>query len=134
MKKITKIEQQKKNKSRYSIFINEEYSFSVSEDAVVKYSLAKNMELDDDFLEDILKAEEQNKANSYGLKLLSYRGRSEKEIRDKMREKGYELEIVEKTTEFLKEYDYINDSVFAENFIKDRINIKKLGEKTLQRT
>lgn len=129
--KITKIEQQKKRKNRYSIFVDDEFAFGVDEEVLMKYSLKKGMELDDHEIEQVIKAEEQSKANNYALNLLSYRARSEKEIRDKLRRKGYEDNYIENTIEFLYRYNYINDLEFGMLFAKDRQNFKKAGKRVI---
>jgi regulatory protein len=41
MKKITKIEYQKKNKERFNIYIDDEYGFAVDISILIKYSLKK---------------------------------------------------------------------------------------------
>ena len=41
MNEITKIEIQKRNKDRYSIYIDGEYSFGVYENVIIKYALQK---------------------------------------------------------------------------------------------
>ncbi len=124
---ITKIEQQKKNTQRYSIFLDEEYSFSVSEDTLVKLRLKKGNTIDKDELEQILEQEEINLCKSYGLKLLGYRARSEAEIKDKMIKKGYSEKSVEEALKYLRELKYIDDEEYARLYIKNRVNTKKLG-------
>ncbi len=116
--KITKIEPQKKNKDRMSIYINEEFAFGVHKDIVFKFNLENGKEMDIDFIEKIIKTEEQNKANNYALKLLSYRPRSEKEIIDKMKRKGYGEEVIKGTINYLGNFGYINDKDFATEFTK----------------
>ncbi len=127
MPKITKIEQQKKNSNRYSIYIDDEFSFGIHENTLVRFRLAKDMELEQGFIDEVLKEEEQNKANSYALKLLSYRPRSENEIVDKMRDKGYEKNNIDKAISYLKKYDYIDDKEYALTYTRDRMRVKKLG-------
>ncbi len=124
---ITKIEQQKKNTQRYSIFLDEEYSFSVSEDTLVKLRLKKGNTIDKNELEQILEQEEINLCKSYGLKLLGYRARSEAEIKDKMIKKGYGVNSIEAAVKYLKELKYIDDEEYARQYIKNRVNTKKLG-------
>ncbi|MCC5911683.1 MAG: RecX family transcriptional regulator [Clostridiaceae bacterium] len=131
-KLITKIEQQKKNKHRYSLYINEEFAFGVSEDTLVKHQLRKGMELEEDFIENVLESEEKNKAISYGLNLLSYRMRSEKEVRDKMREKEYGDDMIDVSIKYLLTNKYLDDLEFAKCFVKDKINFKKIGENRLK--
>lgn len=129
---ITKIEQQKKNINRYSIYLDQEYSFSVSEDTLIKLGLKKGMEVDKEQLDSILKQEDNNACKSYGLKLLGYRARSEKEIRDKMFSKGYSKKSIEEAINYLKEFKYINDEEYTKQYIKDRMNGKKLGHKRIK--
>ncbi len=132
IKKITKVERQKKNSKRYSIFINGEFAFGVHEDILVKYELLKGKELDDVFINEVIKAKEQNKADNYGLKLLSYRARSEKEIKQKMFEKGYDEDTILNTIKKLKKNGYLEDRHFAYSFIKDKTNIKKYGKQRIR--
>ena len=124
---ITKIEQQKKNNHRYSIFLNEEYSFSVSEDTLVKLRLRKGMGIDKEQLDYILRQEEINSCKAFGIKLLSHKARNEYEIKDKMLKKGFNEETISEAIEYLREQNYINDEEYAKSYIKDRVNIKKLG-------
>lgn len=125
---ITKIEVQKKRKNRYSIFIDEKFAFGVDEEVLLSYELKKGKTLDQEFIDNVLLAEEQVKANNYAMKLLSLRARSKGEIEQKMKDKGYEEPLVEGTIAYLNKYGYLNDYEFAKSFTKDRINFKKAGK------
>ena len=67
-------------------------------------------------------------SRDYALKLIEFRDRTEKEIRDKLLEKGYDTNETEDEIEFLKNYGYINDLRYAKHFTADAINIKKWGK------
>ena len=127
MIRIIKIEQQTGNKRRYLITFNSDYSVEVSEDILVKFRLNPGKKLDDNLLEEIISEEEQGKANAYALRLLSYRERSEYEITQKMKEKGYANSIVENTMNFLKQNQYVDDKQFAAAFVENRLNKKNRG-------
>ena len=129
--KITKIEPQQKRKNRYSIFIDGEFAFGADESVLIKYSLSNGMELDKHQMEEVIKAEEQSKANNYALNLLSYRARSEKEIRDKLKQRGYEDNYIENTIEFLYKYHYLNDYEFGKFLAKDKQSFKKAGKRVI---
>ncbi len=126
-KKITMVQQQKYNKERYSIFLNDEYAFSVSEDVLVKYTLLKGKELDNDFVENILMAEEESKAKSAALRFLGYRMRSKKEISDKLFELGYS-DFTDNIMDFLIENKFVDDREYALCYAKDKMNLKNFGE------
>lgn len=127
MKKITKIEYQKRNKDRLNIYINEEYAFALDVNILIKYSLKKGMELRDELIEDILESEERINVYNYGIYTLSRSAKCESELRLKMKNKGFEPRLIDKAINRLKEQDYLNDERYCEMFINDKINISKHG-------
>lgn len=61
---------------------------------------------------------------NYSLKFLSYRIRSEKEVRDALRRKKVSIETIEKIIEKLLELRFINDIEFAKLWVEQRTRIK----------
>ena len=132
MKKITKIEYQKKNKERLNIYIDDEYGFSVDISILIEYSLKKDMVLDDSLIDDILRSEERTSVYNYGISILSRYARSEYELRLKMKNKGFEPELIDKAVSTLKEQKYLDDDRYCEMFINDKINISKDGVRKIK--
>lgn len=130
--KITKIEQQKKYKDRLNIYIDDEFAFGISYATYEKYRIKKGEEVDDDYINNLIKEEEKNKANDYALNLLTYRLRSKKEIIDKMKNKGYEEYLIENTINYLEKNKYLDDKYFVNAFINDKININKYGQRKIE--
>lgn len=124
--KITDITPQKQNE-RENIFIDDKFAFGVSSELRYKYDLHIGKEITDDFINDVLKAEEQNKVLNHAFNILSYSQNSKKGLYTKLMRKGYEEEFVLKAIEYCEERNYINDKLYAENFIKDKTNINKYG-------
>ena len=62
------------------------------------------------------------------LRLIAVKDRTEKEIRDRLLEKGYNADEIESEIQFLKEYNYINDLRYCEHFANDCVNLKKWGK------
>jgi len=58
------------------------------------------------------------------LRFLSYRTRSEKEVRDKLKTKQVEPQIIEKIIAKLKEKKFLNDEEFAKGWIESRLRFK----------
>lgn len=129
--KITDIKPQKRNE-RLNIYIDGKFAFGLSEELKFKYDLHIDKEISQDYIDQVLKAEEQNKVLNNAFSILSYGQNSEKEIYTKLMRKGYEEEDVQKAIEFCVEKDFLNDRLYAENFIRDRVNLKKHGSKRIQ--
>lgn len=130
--KITKIEAQKRNLDRVNIYIDGEFAFGLTDDLRYKYGLSSGKEVTQEFIDDVLKAEEQNKVINHALKFLSYRQRSEKEIYDRLRKNEYDENMINNAIEYCKDQGYINDKDFAETFIRDKININRLGSQRIK--
>lgn len=125
--KITKIELQKRNNKRASIFIDDEFAFGLSLETICDFGLSKNSDITKDFINDVLKKEEQHNANSYALNLLGFSARSKQEIITKMRQKEYEEDIINNTIEYLTLYNFLNDEEFSHMFIKDKLKLNRYG-------
>ncbi|MGO1469724.1 MAG: regulatory protein RecX [Tissierella sp.] len=130
--KITDISPQKKN-DRVNIYIDHKFAFGLSLELKYNYDLKIGKEIDKNFIDDILKEEEGKKAINDSLNFLSYRQRSEKEVKDKLKQKGYEKDYIEVAISFCKKHNYIDDEAFAVSFVKDKINLNKLGSYRLKR-
>ena len=63
----------------------------------------------------------------YALRLITIKDRTEKELRTRLADKGYDAEDIEAQLQFLKEYNYIDDQKYAEHFANDCVNLKKWG-------
>lgn len=79
--KVSKIERQKKQPQRYSIFLNNQFAFGVDEQVLIQFNLRKGMDLDQEMVNAILKEDYQQKLYLRGLNYLSYGLRSEEEMR-----------------------------------------------------
>lgn len=71
-------------------------------------------------------------AKDYAARLLSVCDRSEKEIREKILKKGYSSDECEDAVAFCREYGYIDDERYAEHFVHDAVNLKKLGRERIK--
>lgn len=129
--KITSIEPQK-NKNRVNIYIDNLFTIGIDNELRYKYKLEVDMEVDDYFIQDILKAEEQHKVTNYALNLLSYRQRSEKEIYLALKRKGFDETYINYSINYCIKNNYINDKSFAKSFINDKLNLNKLGPERIK--
>ncbi|HUQ85292.1 MAG TPA: regulatory protein RecX [Candidatus Limnocylindrales bacterium] len=68
--------------------------------------------------------DEFEKYLNQSLRFLSYRPRTEKEIRDKLATKNAPQEVIENIVIKLKEHKFLNDEDFAKRFIEQRLRFK----------
>ncbi|HBD62941.1 MAG TPA: hypothetical protein DC038_00750 [Clostridiales bacterium] len=132
MRKITKIEYQKNNKNRVSIYLDDNYAFGIDLNIMIKYSLKKNMELDDDFVEKILKSEEEINVYNHALSILARSVKSEKQLREKLKEKGFDQQFTENAVAKLKSQRYLDDERFCELLISSKINSSRQGKRRIK--
>lgn len=66
------------------------------------------------------------------LEFLSYRQRSEKEVRDKLKTKDVAPEIIDRIIAKLKEKKFINDEEFARMFSENRLRFKPRSSRLIK--
>ncbi|NMM63190.1 recombination regulator RecX [Clostridium sp. P21] len=120
---ITKVEIQKRNKDRVNVYINEEFAFACSAQLVYVHNIVKGKNVDFHYLNEIITEDNYIKCKSTALKIIEKVYKTESQIISKLLEKGYDEKTVSRTTEFLKEYGFINDEKFIGMYIKDKIKV-----------
>jgi regulatory protein len=123
--KVTSIKPQVKRTNRYSIFIDGKYSFSLSEAELIDLSLRVGQELETKDIDKLNSEVVYGNARNQCFKLLSYRARSTGEIRDYLKRKKYENEIIDRVVDFLTDRAFLNDEQFARQWIDNRLSIKQ---------
>ena len=122
---ITKIENAKGN--RRLVLVNDEPAFLLSETEVKELKLLEGMLLGEDIsgrIEQIL----IKKALQRSLQILERRDKTEQELVKILREEYFSPRQIEAALTSLKEKNYLNDSRYAENFIRTRMKTKSRQE------
>jgi len=125
--KISKIELQKRNKKRFSIFIDGEFRFGLTADIIIKYDLKEGDEITEDDIKNFLLAEEKEHLKQRVFRLLRYRSRSIAEMKERLMRLGYEPNIVEIVVNELIEEGILNDQRFVQEFASDYTELKPKG-------
>jgi regulatory protein len=135
--RITAIEPQKTRKERFNLFVDGQFATGISLESLLVNSLKVDQQLTSQELEKIISKEELTKLFDKVLHFLSYRPRSEKEIKDYLTKKisqeqkisfseAKESLLIKKISDKLKKYKYINDEEFSKWLISS-IVLKKKG-------
>lgn len=134
---ISRIEQQKKLKNRYNLYLKnngeEFFAMGISEDTLVRFQLSAGKEMTASEFDEIQNEDEINKGFNVAANYISFKLRSEKEVRKYMLEKEFKEEVVEQAIEKLKTYKYINDEMFAESYTRNEMNVSRKGPKLIRR-
>jgi len=155
--KVTKIQQQQKRKDRFSIYIDEKYSFSLNEFQLASSGLRIGKELTSDEIEEFANESQFGKAYERVLNYVMIRPRSEREIRDYLTrtymypkpksyvdkngqrhfkkqevDKAKVTELIERVMSRLNDKGYINDESFTKAWVQSRMMHKKPSKRKLE--
>lgn len=129
---ITKITTQKNSTDRYNIFLDEKFAFGVDEEVLIRFELGKGKELTALEITQIQYEDEIRKALNTAINYLSFRMRSESEIRTHLKKKEWEEPVIEAVLLKLNERGYIDDLEFAAAYVRTQINGGKKGPGTIK--
>jgi len=117
----------KKNKEQYEVFLENGEKLLIYEEVIIKNNLLVNKNINEKMLETINRENNAEGIYSKCIKYISTRIRSEKEIRDYLEKKEYDIELINKTIDKLKKNKLINNEVFVEAFINDKLLLTNYG-------
>ena len=132
MPQITAIKVNKKRPDRRSIFIDDQFAFTVSEGIFFQHNLEEGGELSDKQIKELTTADEFDKAKQAAVNLLSYRPRSIKEVSKRLVHKGWNQGLADRVTGELVDKGYLIDEEFAAIFARDKTKNKCLGPVALK--
>lgn len=124
MKVITDIKQQTKNNKRVNLYLDGSFYCGLDLMTVMKYRLKTGVEISEREIIEIQYDEESSSCLNYAMSSLAKSAKTEKEIKRKLLEKGYLLEICESVILKLKEYGFLNDESYAERYCNGNIGQK----------
>lgn len=129
---ILKIRQDKRKPKFAVIQLDNDQNYRIYKFVVKKSGLRKGDELDEKKLNELLYWDEFYRAKDAALKFLSYRQRSEYEIQKKLIDLKFKPDIINQVIDNLKTIKLINDSEFADCFVKTALN-KRLISRNLMK-
>jgi regulatory protein len=128
---ISKIERQKKNSSRWSVFVDDCFFAGCSEAILAALGIREGSEVSDDELSKIRESLDTGSIRQKALNYLSHRNRSVAEMTKYLKRKEFGEDQIASTIVWLKERNYLNDAQFAENWVRMRLEIAPRGRQKL---
>jgi regulatory protein len=129
MKKITAITVQKKSPNRVNIYLDGEFAFGLAR--ITAAWLKNGDELSDEKIAKLLAEDSREWAYQQAMLFLSYRARSEKEIRQNLRKHEIPEEVIEETLARLRIAGLANDNEFARAWVENRNTFRPRSKKAL---
>ncbi len=131
--RITKIENQKKRAGRKNIYADGAFLAGASDETILRLKLRTGDELTPDVLDVLRRTEELYSARTAALRYLSHRPRTEREIRDKLREKEFSDADISRTLAELRQAGLVDDREFARMYVRDALAVRPIGKLLVRR-
>ena len=130
--KITAVKQQAHCPQKYNVFVDGAFAFSLIKEDIIYFKLKEGNEIAQekyDFIQnELIYIQAQDKALHY----IGYKMRTEKEVCQKLYQKGFAENVVQRVMEFLKKYEYVDDEKYCEGYIKERLLISPRAKYALK--
>ena len=118
MSEITAITPQVKDKERCSIYVDGRFYCGLKLETAVRYRLRAGQHVDPAFLDEIQLENEKAQALDKALTHLSASMKTEQAMRDYLRKKGYVDAVCDYVLEKLREYKFVDDAQYCEQYVE----------------
>jgi regulatory protein len=129
MKKITAIEAQKHSPNRVNIYLDGEFAFGLAR--ITAAWLKVGQDLSDEKIAKLQVDDARERAYQQAMLYLSYRARSESEIRQNLRRHEFPEDVIEETLEKLRGDGLANDNQFAATWVENRSTFRPRSRRAL---
>lgn len=128
-RKVTALKLQKKNAQRVNVYLDGEFAFGLAR--IIAAWLKVGQELSEEKIAELRSGDEREAALQRALHFISFRPRTEREVRQNLEKAGLPAEVIEETLTRLQEQRLIDDSRFAEFWIDNRTTFRPRSERLL---
>ncbi|MHB1296463.1 MAG: regulatory protein RecX, partial [Anaerolineae bacterium] len=123
--KVTALRVQQRKRGRINVFLDDEYAFSLQD--ILAATLHVGQDLDEQQVASLLQRDAEERAYEMALNYLTYRPRSEWEIRRYLTRKTVAEEGADKVIGRLQRAGLLNDGEFARFWVESRENSRPRG-------
>jgi len=132
MQTITQISENKKNKNRVSIFVNDEFVLSCDKELIYTKSLKKGQSVDVSTLRELAIEDDYLRARDTSFRFLEKTMKTEKQVRDRLLEKEFEPSTIDRVIVLLEEYNLLDDRHYVELFLKEKLRSRGIKKVTYE--
>ena len=114
MKQVTALRSGKGRRKRVNVYLDSKFAFSLEAEVVLTERLKVGQELSDDQISALAKADNFQRCLNAALHYLSYRPRSESELRERLYRRNFDEESIGRVVARLEELGLVDDMEFAQ--------------------
>jgi regulatory protein len=114
VKQVTALRSGKGRRKRVNVYLDSRFAFSLEAEVVLTERLKVGQELSDDQISALAKADNFQRCLNAALHYLSYRPRSESELRERLYRRNFDEESIGRVVARLEELGLVNDMEFAQ--------------------
>ena len=129
--KVTEIRRTEGDPPRLTVFVDGVEAFTVSEEVARELDLAVGRELAQPTADFVAADDERARAREAALRLLAVRARSEGELYDRLRRKGFTDELSAAVVASLVDVGLLDDEEFARAWADERVRLRPVGPRRL---
>ena len=115
-------------RTKYRVWLDGEFAFVLYKGELSRYGVREGEDLPPETVDKIEKEVVLKRAKLYAMHLLEDMDRTESGLREKLRRAMYPEKAVDQAVEYVRSFGYLDDSRFAENFVRSRKNSKSRKE------
>ncbi|MGD0114680.1 MAG: RecX family transcriptional regulator [Dehalococcoidia bacterium] len=128
---ITGVERQR-GRRRVNVFVDGRFALSLGRSFAQEKELHADMAIDEAGLQELRAEDERRTAYDAAIHLLSYRPRSEREMRQRLRRLNVSPEAIDETVARLLASHYLDDAAFAEFWRESRANLSPRSQRLVR--
>ncbi|MEX0786716.1 MAG: regulatory protein RecX [Dehalococcoidia bacterium] len=131
---VTSVERQRgrqRGQRRVNVFIDGEFALALGSQLAAERDVRGGRSITRAELVALQDEDARRSALDSALRLLSYRPRSARELGERLRRKGYQRPVVERTLARLRELGYLDDAAFARFWTETRQSLRPRSKRLL---
>ncbi len=109
-----------KEKGKYKVYIDEEFHFVLYYKDLQKYKLEQDTQISGEIYRDIYLNTVLRRGKQKAIAILKYMDRTKQELILKLKQADYSDKVIEEVLEYVIKFHFIDDSRYAENYIRSR--------------
>jgi len=131
MPTVTDLKRPRGHKDRFNLFVDKKFATTIPDYLADRHRLKKGVQISEEVLTEIMQEAEKFLAEESAYRSLSLRPHSQKELRLKLKNKGFSPEAIRAAMTKCRKSGYLDDRRFAEAWTRSRLVSRPRGIRLL---